>query len=40
MGSYVDFVRQLKLAESDRIRIMYENARRLFRLPVPPAQTA
>lgn len=37
MGSYVEFVRQLKLAESDRLRIMYENARQLFRLPLPPS---
>lgn len=37
MGSYVEFVRQLKLAESDRLRIMYENARQVFRLPLPPS---
>lgn len=39
MGSYVEFVRQLELADSDRRRIMYENARQLFRLPLPPAPT-
>jgi predicted TIM-barrel fold metal-dependent hydrolase len=39
MGSYVEFVPPLELAESDRRRIMYENARRLFRLPLPPSPT-
>ncbi|MGH7699956.1 MAG: amidohydrolase family protein [Gemmatimonadales bacterium] len=37
MKSYVDFVRQLKMPEEQRHAIMYENARRLFRLPLPPA---
>jgi len=36
MKSYVDFVRQLKLAPADRHAIFYENARRLFKLPLPP----
>jgi hypothetical protein len=35
MKSYVDFVRQLKLSENDLHAIMYENARSLFRLPLP-----
>lgn len=35
MRSYVDFVRQLKLPAADLRLIMYENARRLFRLPLP-----
>jgi hypothetical protein len=37
MKSYVAFVRQLKILEASRHAIMYENARRLFRLPLPPA---
>lgn len=37
MRSYVDFVRQLKMPDEQRHAIMYENARRLFRLPLPPA---
>lgn len=36
MKSYVEFVRQLTLTPGDRHAIMYENARRLFRLPLPP----
>jgi predicted TIM-barrel fold metal-dependent hydrolase len=36
MKSYVEFVSQLRLREADRRLIMYENARRLFRLPLPP----
>jgi hypothetical protein len=36
MKSYVDFVEQLDLAEEDRHAILYENTRRLFRLPLPP----
>ena len=36
MKSYVEFVRQLKMAEPQRHAIMYENARRLFKLPLPP----
>jgi len=35
MKSYVEFVRQLKLSPADLRAIMYENTRRLFRLPVP-----
>ena len=35
MKSYVDFVRQLKLSSADLHAIMYENARSLFRLPLP-----
>ena len=36
MKSYVDFVKQLKLSPADLDAIMYENARSLFRLPLPP----
>jgi predicted TIM-barrel fold metal-dependent hydrolase len=36
MRSYVEFVRQLKLDPLHRRAILYENARRLFRLPLPP----
>jgi predicted TIM-barrel fold metal-dependent hydrolase len=36
MKSYVEFMRQLELASADYRAIMYENARELFRLPVPP----
>lgn len=36
MKSYVDFVRQLKLSPADLHAIMYENARSLFQLPLPP----
>ncbi len=36
MTSYVEFVRQLKLSDEDRRAITYENARKLFRLPLPP----
>jgi predicted TIM-barrel fold metal-dependent hydrolase len=36
MKSYVEFVRQLKLPEQDRALILYENSRRLFKLPLPP----
>lgn len=35
MKSYLDFVRQLKLSDVDRHAIMYENARKLFKLPLP-----
>jgi hypothetical protein len=35
MKSYVDFVRQLKLTPAHLHAIMYENARSLFRLPLP-----
>jgi uncharacterized protein len=35
MKSYVDFVNQLKLSDADRHAIVYENARRLFKLPLP-----
>jgi predicted TIM-barrel fold metal-dependent hydrolase len=37
MKSYVEFVQQLKLSEADRHLILYENSRRLFKLPLPPA---
>lgn len=37
MKSYVEFVRQLKMPDAHRHQIMYENARRLFKLPLPPA---
>jgi predicted TIM-barrel fold metal-dependent hydrolase len=36
MKSYVEFVRQLPLSDADRHAIMYENTRRLFKLPLPP----
>jgi len=36
MKSYVEFVRQLKMPDADRDALFYENARRLFRLPLPP----
>ncbi len=35
MKSYLEFVRQLKLSDADRHKIMYENARKLFKLPLP-----
>jgi predicted TIM-barrel fold metal-dependent hydrolase len=35
MKSYVEFVRQLKLSVADMHAILYENARRLFKLPLP-----
>lgn len=37
MKSYVEFVNQLKLSDADRHAILFENARRLFRLPLAPA---
>ncbi len=40
MKSYVEFVRQLKLPDADRHAIFYENARKLFRIPLPPAGDA
>ena len=36
MKSYVEFVKQLKLPEADLNAIMYENARTLFKLRLPP----
>ena len=36
MSSYVDFVRGIELTPEARHLIMYENARRLFKLPLPP----
>lgn len=36
MKSYVEFARQLEIPERDRQLMLYENARRLFRLPLPP----
>ena len=35
MKSYVAFVQQLKMEEPQRHAIMYDNARRLFKLPLP-----
>jgi hypothetical protein len=35
MKSYVEFVLQLKMPEAQRHAILYENARRLFKLPLP-----
>jgi uncharacterized protein len=36
MKSYVDFVNQLKLSDADRCAILFENSRKLFRLPIAP----
>ncbi|MEZ5317388.1 MAG: amidohydrolase family protein [Vicinamibacterales bacterium] len=36
MKSYVKFVSELKLQEPHRRMLLYENARRLFKLPLPP----
>lgn len=38
MRSYVEFVRDLEMPAADRHLLMYENARRLFRLPLPAAE--
>ena len=35
MKSYVEFVRQLRMPETNRHAILYENSRRLFKLPLP-----
>ena len=40
MKSYVEFVNQLKLSEADRRAVTYENARSLFKLPLPPLASA
>jgi predicted TIM-barrel fold metal-dependent hydrolase len=40
MKSYVEFVKQLKMPDADRHALCYENARRLFRLPLPPVAPA
>jgi predicted TIM-barrel fold metal-dependent hydrolase len=40
MKSYVEFMRQLELPAADVRAIMYENSRRLFRLPLPPLPDA
>jgi hypothetical protein len=39
MKSYVAFMRQLGLSAADYQAMMYENARQLFRLPLPPLGT-
>lgn len=36
MKSYLEFVRRLEIKEHDRQLLLYENARRLFKLPLPP----
>lgn len=36
MRSYLDFVAGLRLPEADRHALLYENARRLFKLSLPP----
>jgi predicted TIM-barrel fold metal-dependent hydrolase len=36
MRSYVDFVGRLEISERDRHLILYENSRRIFKLPLPP----
>ena len=40
MKSHVEFVRQLKMPEAHRQAIMYDNARKLFKLPLPPLPPA
>jgi predicted TIM-barrel fold metal-dependent hydrolase len=40
MTSYLKFVRQLELSPDVYHAMMYENARRLFRLPLPPREVA
>jgi predicted TIM-barrel fold metal-dependent hydrolase len=35
MKSYVEFMRQLRMPEAHRHAIMYENTRKLFKLPLP-----
>lgn len=40
MKSYLKFVGEMKLTDSHRQLLMYENARRLFKLPLPPAPLA
>ncbi|HVX89523.1 MAG TPA: amidohydrolase family protein [Gemmatimonadales bacterium] len=37
MKSYLEFVRGLEIGERDRQLLLYENTRRLFKLPLPPA---
>jgi hypothetical protein len=36
MKSYVEFVDELKLPDETYQMVMYENARKLFKLPLPP----
>jgi len=36
MKSYVDFVGRLEVSERDRHLMLYENSRRIFKLPLPP----
>ncbi|MEO8030377.1 MAG: amidohydrolase family protein [Gemmatimonadota bacterium] len=36
MRSYVEFVGQLRMSDEVRHAMLYENARRLFKLPLPP----
>jgi uncharacterized protein len=38
MKSYLEFVRQLELAPDAREMILYENARKLFKLPLPEGE--
>lgn len=40
MKSYVEFMRRLQIPDEARNAILYENARKLFRLPLPPAGAA
>jgi len=40
MSSYVEFARELEIPEHDRQLMLYENARRLFNLPLPPLADA
>ncbi|HTK57288.1 MAG TPA: amidohydrolase family protein, partial [Gemmatimonadales bacterium] len=36
MRSYVDFVGRLEVSAADRHLMLYENSRRIFKLPLPP----
>lgn len=38
MKSYVEFVDHIELSARDKQLLLYENARRLFNLPLPPAE--
>jgi hypothetical protein len=40
MKSYVKFVTDMKMEEPQRRMMLYENARRLFKLPLPPDEVA
>jgi predicted TIM-barrel fold metal-dependent hydrolase len=40
MRSYVEFMKKLEITDEARLAIMYENTRKLFKLPLPPAAPA